>query len=287
MPEELQALMDRGTVIFHGEAEALWGQALADMVAGAPQPIYRGGRPAFRHAPLPQYPPGYFEGNFVTPIRTFDTSRGCPFACSFCTIINVQGRDPRERDPMAIVAEVKRLCDEEKRGNPSLRNDPEYHGSASFFFTDDNFARSHCWKPLLIGLAELRQSGYNLSFMIEADLACGKDKSFIPLLAQAGCSQIFQGVESLNQDNLMEARKHQNKIEQFARLWEECHAHGIAIHAGYIIGFPHDTPESVPRDVRKLLELGVDQVSFFIMMPLPGSEDWIRAVVAGTPMEPD
>lgn len=287
MPEELQELMDQGVVIFHGEAEVLWGQALAEIIAGAPQPIYRGGRPMFRGAPLPEYPAGYFEGNFVTPIRTFDTSRGCPFACSFCTIINVQGRDPRERDPEAIVAEVRRLCEEEKRNNPARRDDPDYKGSANFFFTDDNFARSHCWRPLLEGLAELRRQGYRIGFMIEADLACGKDKSFIPLLAAAGGGQMFQGVESMNPDNLAEAHKHQNKIEQFAQLWATCHEHGISVHAGYIVGFGHDTPESVPRDVQKLFELGVDQVSYFMLTPLPGSEDWIRAVVGGTPMDED
>jgi radical SAM superfamily enzyme YgiQ (UPF0313 family) len=287
MPEDLQALMDQGTVIFHGEAEALWGRALADIIAGVPKPIYRGGRPAFRNAPLPEYPQGYFEGNFVTPIRTYDTSRGCPFACSFCTIINVQGRDPRERDPEAIVAEIKRLCEEEKRNNPGKRNDPEYKGLASFFFTDDNFARSHCWKPLLQGLAELRRQGYQISFMVEADLACGKDKTFIPLLAEAGCGQMFQGVESMNPANLQGARKTQNKTDQFADLWATCHAHGIAVHAAYIIGFPHDTPQSVPLDIQRLFELGADQVSFFILTPLPGSEDWIRAVTAGTPMDGD
>ena len=160
MPDDIQALMDSGAVVFHGEAEAVWGQALGEIIAGRPQPLYRGGRPAFNRAPLPEYPAGYFEGGFVTPIRTFDTSRGCPFACSFCTIINVQGRDPRERDPDAIVAEVRRLCEDEKRKNTKKRDDPNYKGSADFFFTDDNFARSHCWRPLLEGLVELRRQGY-------------------------------------------------------------------------------------------------------------------------------
>ena len=287
MPEDLQQLMDQGTIIFHGEAEAHWGQALADIIAGAPQPIYRGGRPDFRNAPLPEYPRGYFKSSFATDIRTFDTSRGCPYACSFCTIINVQGRTPRERDPAAIIAEVERICQEEKGENRRKCKDPAYKGSASFFFTDDNFARSHCWKPLLQGLVALRRQGYNLSFMVEADLACDKDKTFIPLLAEAGCGQIFQGVESMNPDNLEAAGKNQNNVEQFARLWKTCHAHGIVVHAAYIIGFPHDTPESVRRDVQKLADMGVDQVSFFMLTPLPGSEDWIRMVTTGTPMDRD
>lgn len=287
MPTDFQDLMDQGTVIFHGEAENLWGQVLADIVEGSPKTLYRGGRPSLADAPLPVYPPGYFEGHYVTPIRTFDTSRGCPFACSFCTIINVQGRDPRERNPDSIIAEVKRLCEEDKRHYPAKYRGSESKGSASFFFTDDNFARSHCWKPLLEGLVQLQREGYKLSFMIEADLACGKDKSLIPLLAEAGCSQIFQGVESMNPANLVDVNKGQNKVDQFSQLWETCHAHGILVHAGYIIGFQHDTPQSVSQDVEKLAELGVDQVSFFILTPLPGSEDWIRAVMEGRELDQD
>jgi hypothetical protein len=287
MPEDVQQLMDQGAIIFHGEAEAHWGHALADIIAGDPKPIYRGGRPSFTNAPLPEYPPGYFKNSFATNLRTFDTSRGCPFACSFCTIINVQGRHPRERDPAAIIAEVERLCAEEKSRNPHKRNVSGYKGSANFFFTDDNFARSHCWKPLLQGLAAMRRQGYNLSFMIEADLACDKDKTFIPLLAEAGCSQIFQGVESMNPANLEAAHKNQNNVAQYRELWWTCHAHGIVVHAAYIIGFPHDTPESMREDVQKLVDMGADQVSFFMLTPLPGSEDWIRAVVAGAPLEPD
>lgn len=273
MPNEIQELMDKGVIIFHGEAEDQWAGVLSDILEEQPKSLYRGGQPALLDAPLPSYPPKYFEKSFATKIATFDTGRGCPFACSFCTIINVQGRKPRYRDSQSIIQAVERIC---------VRD-----GEASFFFTDDNFARNPRWKQILAGLGELRGRGCKISFMIEADLAIDKLKDFLPMLARAGCSQIFMGVESMNPRNLEEANKGQNQIHLFEALWKTCHEYGIAVHAAYIIGFPHDTVESVAEDVARLHALGADQASFFILTPLPGSEDHARAVAAGVDINKD
>jgi radical SAM superfamily enzyme YgiQ (UPF0313 family) len=273
MPAEIQALMDRGVVVFHGEAEGAWAETLRDMLEGTAKPLYRGGQPDIREAPLPTFEPSYFERSFATVVRTVDTNRGCPFVCSFCTIINVQGRVSRERDPSAIVEQVREICDRE--------------GKVRFFFTDDNFARNPRWEEILDGLIALRSRGYDINFMIEADLACGKIRGFLDKLSAAGCGQIFMGVESVNPANLAEAHKRQNRVAEYAELWGRCHELGMIVHAGYIIGFSHDTPESVERDVATLHELGVDHASFFILTPLPGSEDHARMVAAGVRIDPD
>ncbi len=273
MPNEIQELIDQGVIIFHGEADERWAGVLSDILEGDPKSLYRGGQPSLLDAPLPSYPPGYFDGSFATKIGTFDSGRGCPYACSFCTIINVQGRKPRYRDPKSIIEAVEAICVRE--------------GEASFFFTDDNFARNPRWKEILCGLAELRKRGFKISFMIEADLAIDKLKNFLPMLADAGCSQIFMGVESMNPRNLEGANKPQNQLDRFEGLWEKCHAAGIVVHAAYIIGFPHDTVESVAEDVGRLQALGADQASFFMLTPLPGSEDHARAVAAGAAIDED
>jgi hypothetical protein len=96
MPPECDELMKRGVILFHGEAEEIWHKVLGDIVRGEERSLYRGGRPALVAAPLPEYPPDYFKG-FFGRMHTLDTGRGCPFTCSFCTIINVQGHDPRYR----------------------------------------------------------------------------------------------------------------------------------------------------------------------------------------------
>lgn len=272
MPPECQQLMDEGIVIFHGEAEAIWHQVLSDIYQGTHQLLYRGGQPDISQAPLPEYPEGYFNG-FFTGLRTMDTGRGCPFHCSFCSIINVQGNDPRYRNVDAIVSRVKRLCETE--------------GKAHFFFTDDNFARNPYWRKILEGLIKLQEEGLHFSFMVEADLASWRLPNFVPMLAKAGCSQVFMGVESVNQETLKKARKHQNRVETYQEMCELYHRHGMICHAGYIIGFPSDTPKTIPEDIEILKRVGFDHASFFILTPIQGSEDHARAYVSGVPMDSD
>jgi hypothetical protein len=278
MPEELSNLMQLGVIIFHGEAErhtdntSAWTTALADIIAGQPKPLYRGGQPDLSLAPLPEQSADMLR-NYVTAVRTIDTSRGCRFKCSFCAVINAQGRTMRCRNPADIIAYVRSICRREGKG--------------SFFFTDDNFARNPCWPRIVSGLAELRQQGLRFNFMIQADLACGKLPGFIEKLAAAGCGQIFFGVESLNPKNLLAAGKTHNRPEHYRTLWEQCHKHGITVHTAYIIGFPYDTPESVRSDIDQLLSLGADQASFFMLGPVPGSEDHIRLYHAGQLPNPD
>lgn len=273
MPAEIQAVMDRGAIVFHGEAEGILPQVLTDIIEGHPQKLYRGGMPDLSMAPLPRFAEGYFARSFATMIGTFDTSRGCPFICTFCVIPNTQGRKMRFREPQAIIEQVKSVC--------------ESMGFAAFFFTDDNFARNPRWEEILDGLVELRRRGYKIGFMIEADLACYKIPRFIPKLAAAGCTQTFMGVESLSAENLVLVNKRQNKVAGYKRLWDLCHDEDSLVHAGYIIGFPHDTRASVKRDVQTLFDLGADQASFFMLTPLPGSEDHARAVAAGVAIDLD
>ncbi len=272
MPPECAELMERGVILFHGEAEGIWHEVLGDIVRGEAKPLYRGGRPALVTAPLPEYPPHYFK-SFFGRMHTLDTGRGCPFICSFCTIINVQGHDPRYRSVEAIVNRVRRACGEEKK--------------PFFFFTDDNFARNPHWKDILEGLMRLRVEGLEFSFMVEADLVAWKIPRFVELLAQAGCNQVFMGVETVRQETLNAARKRQNKVRDYAEMCTRYHEFGIACHAGYILGFPTDTPQTIAEDVETLKGIGLDQVSFFVLTPLPGSEDHIRQYVAGVPMDRD
>ncbi|HMJ12123.1 MAG TPA: radical SAM protein, partial [Polyangiaceae bacterium] len=273
MPDEIQELMDRGVSVFHGESETAWTGVLSDILNDRQQPLYRGGQPDLTDAPMPEFPEGYFDGCFATHVRTIDTCRGCPFTCSFCEIINVQGRKSRSRPPEKILAWVRGICEAE--------------GGVALFFTDDNFARNKRWEELLDGLIGLRREGYDIRFMIEADLACYKIPRFIQKLAAAGCEQVFMGVESMNPENLAGASKVQNHVDTFEALWKTCHEHEIMVHAGYIVGFDNDTPSSVLQDVAELHRRGVDFASFFIKTLLRGSEDYARAIANGVEVDPD
>jgi len=272
MPPEVEELMAKGVIVCLNEAEEVWGQILADIWQDRAQKLYDGGRPSIEKAPMPEYPENYFD-DFATNIGTLDTNRGCPFACSFCTIINVQGRVQRFRDPQKITELVRQLCLQ--------------YGSFHGFFTDDNFARNPMWPQLLEGLAALRQQGYRISFMIEADLASFQLKGFIEKLAEAGCTQVFLGMESLNQGVLKDAKKYQNQVRNFPKMIGALHRHGIVVHVGFIIGWPEETRESVLADIKRLKELGVDQLSLFILTPLPGSELHIRMYCNDVSMDSD
>jgi len=114
------------------------------------------------------------------------------------------------------------------------------------------------------------------------------DPRFVEKAARAGCYRVFLGVESLNAKNLAAASKRQNDVEDYAAMVGAWHDVEILVYAGYIIGFPYDTAESVRRDIEALCSnVKVDKAAFFMLTPLPGSRDHQRMVEAGTPLDAD
>jgi radical SAM superfamily enzyme YgiQ (UPF0313 family) len=272
MPKEITALTKNGVIVCMGEGENIWQKILEDIISDDTEDIYRGGRPDLSEAPLPSYPPGYFR-RFSTEITTFDLSRGCPLACNFCTVINVQGRKVRSRNPQKAIAMAKEVC--------------RHNGRISAFFTDDNFARNPDRDEILDGFISLRKEGYGVSFMIQADLRLHAIDGFIDKLSEAGCSQVFLGMESVNPENLIQVGKKHNHVEEYRPLIEALHEKGIMVHVGYIIGFDADTTDGVLKDVQTIKDIGVDQASFFILTPLPGSADHITMFCNGVKMDAD
>jgi len=171
----------------------------------------------------------------------------------------------RFRDPQQVVDFV-RQC---------------YHdaGVTHCFFTDDNIARNPRWRDLFAGLMRLREEEkIPFTFMMQSDLAARKmpGGDFFVLAAKAGCNQVFFGVESVNRENLRSQEKFQNQVSQYQGLVEHLHSLGITAHAGYIVGLPFDTPDSISKDIAELQRMGFDSASFYILSPLPGSKDHQR-----------
>jgi len=275
---DIQALAEESITAVSGEVEENWAEILADALHGRLKPIYSFAQDLqnlvdIGSAPLPRISPKTMR-HFAKPsFGTADTSRGCPFACSFCTIINVQGRKMRERSPEAI-AEL-------------LRRNYREHGVSFYFFTDDNFARKKLWRETFEEIIKLRKDGIKISFMIQVDLA-RKPKDFVRLAGEAGCTQVFIGMESVNPQNLTAEGKGQNKVEEYRNIINEWHDAGIVVHTGYIIGLPFDTKEQVPRDIHYLMDvIQPDQSSFFMLTPLPGSHDHREMKKRGEWMDPD
>lgn len=278
MPPECADIMREGVVIFHGEAEDIWPAVLVDICNGTQKLLYRGGRPDIMKAPLPSYPLNYFDG-FFAKLLTLDSGRGCPFDCSFCSIINVQGRNMRFRAVEIIEAWIRNVCATDRR--------------IFWFFTDDNFCRNPCWEDILLACARLQAEGLEFQFMIQSDLAAWRLKGkhtkrpFAELLAEAGCTQVFLGVESVRQNALQQTGKPQNQVTTYRHMVDLYHKAGIACHASYIIGFPNDTPATIAEDVLTLQSIGFDQASFYMLCPIPGSRDHAEMHAAGKWMDPD
>jgi pyruvate-formate lyase-activating enzyme len=275
LPPELQEAMDLGIHLFAGEAEGRMAEVLRDVATGQAKPIYKylNDLPEMAAAVFPILP-----RSVVTRVAghysSFDAGRGCPFQCSFCTIINVQGRKSRYRTPDDVEAIV--------RANVA-------QGITRFFVTDDNFARNRNWEPILDRLIELRERDkFNIKLLLQVDTLCHRIPNFIEKSARAGCTAIFLGLENINPESLMGAKKRQNKIWEYRDMllaWRQQH---VMTYAGYILGFPTDTPETIARDIEIIKkELPVDILEFFYLTPLPGSEDHKNLYMRGVPMDPD
>ena len=222
---------------------------------------------------MPFLPKRYVERTLGLS-ASFDAGRGCPYQCSFCTIINVQGRKSRFRSA-DDVEELVRLN--------------WAQGIHKFFITDDNFARNKEWEAIFDRLIELREkNGIPLGLMIQVDTLCHKIENFVEKAKRAGVTRVFIGLENINPDNLTAAKKHQNKITEYRKMLLAWKAQGIITLAGYILGFPSDTPETIRRDIAIIQEeLPLDVIEFFCLTPLPGSEDHQVLWKKGIAMDPD
>lgn len=275
---DIQELFRESICVVSGEVEGKWEMILADFLHDRLKPLYSFAQDLqnlvdIGAAPLPKTSPKTMK-HFAHPaFGTADTSRGCPFACSFCTIINVQGRKMRERSPESLAAFIRKNYLE--------------HGVSFYFFTDDNFARKKLWRETFEALIRLREEGIKVSFMMQVDLA-RKPKEFVKLAAKAGCTQVFIGMESVNPENLKAEGKQQNNVEEYRNIIQEWHDAEVVVHTGYIIGLPWDAKDQVAKDIRFLMdEVGPDQASFFMLTPLPGSHDHREMKKRGEWMDPD
>jgi radical SAM superfamily enzyme YgiQ (UPF0313 family) len=317
-PESVKFLNSCGITTVVGEAENLWEGIIEDYLAGELKLYYsvtegiraKTGKddiivPLITESLLPSLDDRYLTRFFNTSMTTLDTSRGCPFTCSYCSVKNVMGRTMRSREPDRVVQWVR----------DAINN----HGIDTLFLVDDDFFRSPRWEEILVGLGEVKKEFPKLSFMMQVDVDAScyaniaegetetakhrRSRRFTELAAAAGCYQAFVGIESLNPDNLNFATKYQNTddrqhklkleaaraavINKYKRVVDNWHKVGISVHAGYMLGFPFDGPDCGRVAADTLKKIGFDIVSFFIMTPLPGTEDQVRSAKEGLIMDWD
>jgi radical SAM superfamily enzyme YgiQ (UPF0313 family) len=266
---------EMGISLFAGEAEGRLDVVLRDAANNQLKPLYNfmNDLPNLEGAAMPFLPAERILRT-AGANTSLDAGRGCPYQCSFCTIINVQGRKSRYRS-----AED---CEKIVRANVA-------QGIHRFFITDDNFARNKNWEAIIDRMIEMReQEKLEFNFIIQVDTLCHKLPNFIEKCARAGVKRVFIGLENINPDSLLGAKKQQNKITEYRKMLLAWKNQRVLTYCGYILGFPNDTPESIIHDIRVIQkELPVDLLEFFYLTPLPGSEDHRNLLNAGVPMDAD
>jgi hypothetical protein len=276
LPADIRQAQALGISLFAGEAEnGRFDEVMRDAWQNNLKPIYNymNDLPSLEGEPAPFLPRKHVRRT-VGHLSSIDLGRGCPYQCSFCTIINVQGRKSRFRS----ADDLEKIVRENYA-----------QGIKRFFITDDNFARNRLWEPLFDRMIALRVGeGLNIGFTIQVDTLCHRIPNFIEKATRAGVRRVFIGLENINPDNLMAAKKRQNRITEYRAMLQKWREHGAITWAGYILGFPEDTKETIKRDIEIIKrELPLDILEFFFLTPLPGSEDhkvlWQKSVW----MDPD
>ncbi|HEY4925566.1 MAG TPA: radical SAM protein [Roseiarcus sp.] len=275
LPEDIKEAQRLGVSLFAGEGEGRLEIVLQDAARGALQPLYDFMKdlPGIESAPLPLLPAARVSRT-IGFVASFDAGRGCPFQCSFCTIINVQGRKSRFRSAEDVETLIRAYTAQ---------------GIKHFFITDDNLARNKNWEAIFDRLIHLREvEKLKFKFVIQVDTLCHKIPNFVEKAARAGVKRVFIGLENINPESLVGAKKKQNRIGDYREMllaWKKVRCF---TYAGYILGFPSDTPESIIRDIKIIQrELPLDILEFFCLTPLPGSEDHKKLLMSGVPMDPD
>jgi len=258
-------LHGRGVSFALAEAELVWREILEDAAGGELEPIYgaEGRWQQELEAPV-VVPPGRRDlGRYVIPMLGLYPARGCPFTCNFCSVIKIAGRRIRSQSIATTLASLRAA---------------KAAGVSSIMFTSDNFNKYLEAPELLEAMAEER---LRLRFFVQCDTQIARQEPLVALLAKAGCAQMFVGVESFSRPTLLAAKKGQNRPETYRDIVRLCREHGIKSHFSNIIGFPQDTKPDVDRHLETLRELGPTFASFYILCPIPGTEQYDEFATAG------
>ncbi len=205
--------------------------------------------------PIPDYNQLMKAVRSVAGKRTIpvQTSRGCPFNCSFCSVTGMFGKQYRFRPVDDVIEELMRY--------DSRRNE--------IFFYDDNFAANlkHT-KELLRRMIKER---FRFTWSTQVRVEVAKDEELMTLMKKAGCRTLYIGFESINPASLKLMKKQQS-VEDIRRCIRILRKYSIHIHGMFVFGFDEDTPKTVEATVRFARKEKINTSQFLILTPLPGSE---------------
>src|SRR5215471_2520916 len=258
-------LQNRGISFALAEAEMIWFDILRDAIAGELQPVYgRDQRWASEISAPVVIPPSKRDlRRYIVSMLGIYPARGCPFTCNFCSVIKIAGRQIRTQSISTTLE--------------SLRN-AKAAGVRLVMFTSDNFNKYAEAKELL---QQMIAENLRLPFFAQCDTQIAKQEEFVELMARAGCYEMFVGVESFVRKTLLAAHKTQNYPSTYSDIVNLCRKNGIVSHFSNIIGFPDDTRETIRSHMDVLRDLRPDTASFYILTPIPGTEQYDDFLAAG------
>lgn len=244
------------------EAEITLPQFLADLEKGNPQQVYTTTQfPDITQTPIPMWE--------LIDLRQYDSmsvqfSRGCPFSCDFCNITALLGHRPRTKTAEQIIAELDSLYALGWRRN--------------IFFVDDNFIGNKrvLKESILPALIEWRKGKTGCLFITEASINLADDQELLDLMVKAGFISVFVGIETPDEDSLVECHKLQNKGRNLIESVKRLQRHGIEVMGGFIVGFDSDTTSIFKRQIDFIQHSGIVTAMVGLLQAPYGTELYRR-----------
>jgi len=246
LPGEAEAHADAVVI---GEAEGIWPEVIEDFRSDRLQKEYRrNGHPDLAGLPVPRRDL-FAQGSYFIP-NTISTSRGCPYACSFCSVTSFFGHTYRCRPVDEIAKEIESL---------DLKK--------PLIFVDDNIAGNPRFaKDLFRAIIP-----FKLTWLGQASVTIANDKELLRLAAESGCAGLLIGFESIYDANLATMGKKINTASNFEGVIRMIHSYGIAIHGCFIFGLDGDDEDIFKRTVRFAQDMRLETAQFGFALPHPGT----------------
>jgi len=250
-----------------GEAETILPRFIEEWERGGARPVYTAEtRPDITKTPAPRF--DLVKHRHYTTM-SLQYSRGCPFNCEFCDIIELFGRVPRTKTPSQFVAEMDALYRTGYRG--------------PLFIVDDNFIGNRKnVKELLIDVARWqKEREYPYMITTEASVNLADDEELMDLMMDAGFNKVFLGIETPVAESLEHAGKKQNLKGSLLGAVEKIQRKGMEVTAGFIIGFDSDPENVFDLQIDFIRESGIPMAMAGLLIALPDTRLYRRLEAEG------